>query len=116
MSVSSARFLLEHSFAVGYFRKSLAPLTPQVCASVRRDLCIWQKRPVNTSVPQVCVSVKRDLFMWQKRPVNTSVPQVSVSVKRNLFMWQKRPIDTSIPQVCVSKCQKRPAHMAKEAC
>jgi len=101
VSVSSARFLLEHSFAVGYFRKSLAPLTPQVCASVRRDLCIWQKRPVSGR---------------QKRPVNTSVPQVSVSVKRDLFMWQKRPVDTSIPQVCVSKCQKRPAHMAKEAC
>jgi len=47
---------------------------------------------------------KRDLFMWQKRPMNTLTHQkyaVCASVKRGLqsaqrdpFIWQKRPMNT----------------------
>ena len=42
---------------------------------------------------EVYVSVKRDLFIWQKRPVNMSIPEVRASVKRGLRTWQKRPAD-----------------------
>ena len=28
-----------------------------------------EKRPIDISIPEVRVSVKRDLFIWQKRPV-----------------------------------------------
>jgi len=35
----------------------------------KRDLFGWGKSPTNTGIPQVYVSVKRDLFIWQKRPI-----------------------------------------------
>ena len=46
---------------------------------------------------EVRVSVKRDLFIWQKRPIHMAKEAYSYG-KRDLFIWQKRPITISIPQ------------------
>ena len=35
----------------------------------KRDLLHTQKRPTDTGIPEVCISVKRDLRLWQKRPI-----------------------------------------------
>ena len=114
-----------------------------VCASVKRGLFIWQKRPIHmekeayqhshTSGMRKCQKRpihmakeaysygKRGLFIWQKRPINILIPQVCASVKRDLFIWQKRPIHMAKEAYQHSytsgmrKCQKRPIYMAKEA-
>ena len=37
---------------------------------------------VEISMPEVCGSVKRDLYIWQKRPIEISISKVCGSVKR----------------------------------
>ena len=70
----------------------------------KRDLFIWQKRPIHMAKETYSYD-KRDLFIWQKRPIRISIPEVCASVKRDLFLgkrglfiWQKRPTNTSIPE------------------
>ena len=36
----------------------------------KRGLFVWQKRPIEIIIPEVCVSVKRDLWIGQKRPMD----------------------------------------------
>jgi hypothetical protein len=75
----------------GLSRTSLG--IPEVCVSVKRDLFVWQKRPIEMiSISEVCVRVKRglpygkrDLLHAQKRPTNTSIPEVCVRVKREVL-------------------------------
>jgi hypothetical protein len=35
----------------------------------KRSPFIWQKMTISIGVPEVYVSVKRDLFIWEKRPI-----------------------------------------------
>ena len=58
------------------------------------------------SIPEVCVSVKRDLFLWQKRPMDMA-KETYFYGKRDLFIWPKRPTQMSIPEVRVCVSVKR---------
>jgi len=93
---------------------SVSKETYLYAGSVKRDLSVWQKRPVAYSMPaaeegfwfevataEVCVSVTRDLFKWQKRPV-CMAKEACLYGKRDLSVWQKRPIEIRISEVCVS--------------
>ena len=107
--------------------------TREVCASIKRDLLVWQKRPTNTGTQEVCTRSIRDLPLtsisphehwhtrgmhtWHTRPTsmakrstNTGTREVCTRSIRDLLVWQKRLTNNGIPRhtdVC-AKDQKRP--------
>ena len=70
----------------------LEVLEPETYVYDKRDLCIWQKRPMYMA-KETYVYGKRDLCIWQKRPMYMA-KEAYVYGKRGLCIWQKRPIHT----------------------
>ena len=66
----------------------------QVCASVKRDLCVWHKRPM-------CMAKETYVYGKRGRPTcayaRVTQRRVSTGVKSDLSVWHRRPTNMRTP-------------------
>jgi len=80
---------IQHLWKETYFSmKRGLYLHEKACIFMKRDLCIYEKRPIS-QWKETYVSMKRDLYLNQKRPIS-QWKEAHISTKRGLHLYEKR--------------------------